>query len=308
MNIQQLEYIVAVDRLKHFARAAAACNVTQPTLSMMIQKLEEELNVEIFDRSTSPVTTTNIGDALVKQAKVILYNISQIKEITLVNRSSVSGDLKFSIIPTVAPYLLPKFFTQLKENLPDLRCKVSEMRTDTIIEKLKNAEIDLAILSTPLGVPSLLEIPVYYERFLAYISPDEELYKKKEITGDDLDMEKLWVLEEGHCFRAQILNICQKENISRQQYEAGSIQNLVKVVDLNGGYTLIPELHVENLSEVQMRNVRRFSGDEPRREVSLVFRQDFVRERLLNEIVRCIKNIIPEDMMDERLSRFRVKL
>ncbi len=308
MNIQQLEYIVAVDRLRHFARAASACNVTQPTLSMMIQKLEEELNVEIFDRSTSPVTTTNIGDALVGQAKVILYNISQIKEIALVNRTSITGDLKFSIIPTVAPYLLPKFFTQLRENLPDLHCRVSEMRTDTIIEKLKNAEIDLAILSTPLEIPTLLEIPIYFERFMVYISPNEELYKKAEITGNDLDMEKLWVLEEGHCFRTQILNICQKENISRQQYEAGSIQNLVKVVDLNGGYTLIPELHLENLTEAQLKSVRKFTGDEPRREISLVFRQDFVRERLLNEIVQCIKNIIPEEMMDKRLSRFRVKL
>lgn len=308
MNFQQLEYIVAVDRLKHFARAAAACNVTQPTLSMMIQKLEEELNVEIFDRGTSPVTTTNIGDAIVNQAKVILFNISQIKEIALVNRTSVTGDLKFSIIPTVAPYILPKFFTQLKENLPDLRCRVSEMRTDTIIDKLRNAEIDLAILSTPLGIPSLLEIPIYFERFMAYVSPGEELYKKREITGDDLDMEKLWVLEEGHCFRAQILNICHTDNISRQQYEAGSIHNLVKVVDLNGGYTLIPELHMDNLSKEQQKNVRKFSGDEPRREISLVFRQDFVRERLLNEIVKCIKNIIPEEMMDERLSKFRVKL
>ena len=308
MNIQQLEYIVAVDRLKHFAKAAAACNVTQPTLSMMIQKLEEELNVEIFDRSKSPVSTTSIGEVLVNQAKVILFNVGQMREIASVNRNSITGALRLSIIPTVAPYLLPKLFTQLMEYLPDLKCRVSEMRTDVIIERLRNAEIDLAILSTPLDIPSLLEIPIYFERFMAYVSPDEELYKKVEITGEDLQMEKLWVLEEGHCFRAQILNICHKENISRQQYEAGSIQNLVKVVDLNGGYTLIPELHLENLSPEQLKNVRRFAGNEPRREISLVFRQDFVRERLLNEMVNCIKNIIPEDMMDERLSKFRVKL
>jgi LysR family hydrogen peroxide-inducible transcriptional activator len=308
MNIQQLEYIVAVDRLKHFAKAAAACNVTQPTLSMMIQKLEEELNVEVFDRGNTPVKTTPVGEVLVNQAKVILYNLAQFKEIAQINRNSVSGALRLAIIPTVAPYLLPKLFTQLRSNLPDLKCIVSEMRTDTIIEKLKNAETDLAILSTPLEVPSLLEIPVYYERFLAYISPEDELYNKKEISGEDLVMDRMWVLEEGHCFRAQMLNICHKEIITKQQYEAGSIQNLVKVVDLNGGYTLIPELHIENLSEEQKSNIRSFSGDEPRREVSLVFRQDFVRERLLNEMVGCIRNIIPSDMMDKRLSRFRVKL
>lgn len=308
MNIQQLEYIVAVDRLKHFARAASACNVTQPTLSMMIQKLEEELNVEIFDRGKSPVSTTNIGEVIINQAKVVLYNVAQLKELATVNRTSISGSLRLAIIPTVAPYLLPKLFTQLKEHLPELKCRVAEMRTDTIIEKLKNAEVDLAILSTPLEIPTLLEIPVYYERFFAYISPEDELYSKSEISGEDLTMERMWVLEEGHCFRAQMLNICHKEILTKQQYEAGSIQNLVKVVDLNGGYTLIPELHEENLSEEQKVNIRRFAGDEPRREISLVFRQDFVRERLLNELVDCIKNIIPEDMMDTRLSKFRVKL
>ncbi|MPM57826.1 Hydrogen peroxide-inducible genes activator [bioreactor metagenome] len=308
MNIQQLEYIVAVDRYKHFAKAALSCGVTQPTLSMMVQRLEEELGVEIFDRTKSPVATNPIGEQIIAQAKVILFNVSQLKEISSSNKESVSGELKMGIIPTIAPYLLPKLFTEFRENLPDLKCKVSEMRTATIIEKLKSADIDIAILSTPLDEPSILEIPVYYEKFLIYVSPGEELFKKDKISENDLKPQSMWILQEGHCFRTQILNICHQDTGSMQQYEAGSIETLINVVDQNGGYTLIPELHVASLSEKQKKNIREFSGYEPRREISIVFRQDFVKERLLNEIVASIKEIIPKQMIDQRLSKFRVKL
>lgn len=307
MNIQQLEYIVAVEKFRHFAKAASYCNVTQPTLSMMIHKLEEELNIEIFDRTKSPVEVNPVGDAIIKQAKRVLLDLAIVKEIAEDSKSSISGELRFSIIPTIAPYLLPQMFKKLKQYLPDLHCTVSEMRTQVVIDKLKRAEIDLAIVSTPLNDPQILELPLYYERFLVYVSSDEELHKKEFVEGSDLIIDKLWILEEGHCFRAQTLNICNNKR-TFQQYEAGSIDNLVKVVDLNGGYTLIPELHFDCLSELQKKNVRKFSGAEPRREVSLIFRQDFYREKLLNEILRCVKEIIPEGMMDKRLSKFRIKL
>lgn len=308
MNIQQLEYIVAVERYRHFAKAALSCGVTQPTLSMMIQRLEEELGVEIFNRSQTPVGVNPIGEKIISQAKVVLFNIGQLKEIAVANKDSVSGELNLAIIPTIAPYLLPKLFTEFKQHLPDLKCRVSEMRTSSIIDSLKRADIDLAILSTPLDEPSILEIPLYYEKFLAYISPKEDLIKKEKIDSFDLRPEKMWILQEGHCFRTQILNICHQNNDLMQQYEAGSIETLIKVVDENGGYTLIPELHIPFLTNEQKRNVRLFAGDEPRREVSLVFRQDYVKERLLNEIVTSVKEIIPKDMIDPRLSKFRVKL
>jgi LysR family hydrogen peroxide-inducible transcriptional activator len=308
MNIQQLEYIVAVDRYRHFAKAAKSCGVSQPTLSMMIQKLEEELGLEIFDRSKSPVSTNQSGEMIVNQARVVLYNIRQLKEMADSTKESILGDLEMSIIPTVAPYLLPKLFGEFKRNLPSLRCRVSEMKTSTVIEKLKSAEIDLAIVATPLNDPEILEVPLYYERFLAYISPGDELYSRTELNVAEINYDRMWILEEGHCFRDQIFNICNRAHNNFQQYEAGSIETLIKVVDENGGFTIFPELHLSSLSPAQQKHVRPFRGEEPRREISLVFRQDFIKEKLLNVIVSSIKSIIPQSMLDPRLSKMRVKL
>ena len=308
MNIQQLEYIVAVDRYRHFAKAAKSCGVSQPTLSMMIQKLEDELGLEIFDRSKSPVNTNKSGEMIINQARVILYNIRQLREMADSTKESILGDLELAIIPTVAPYLLPKLFSEFKRNLPSLRCKVSEMKTSSIIEKLKSAEIDLAIVATPLSDPDILEVPLYYERFLAYISPGDPFYSYTELDATQIDYERMWILEEGHCFRDQIFNICHKSHNLFQQYEAGSIETLIKVVDENGGFTIFPELHLSSLSAAQQSHVRPFSGEEPRREISLVFRQDFIKEKMLNVIVSSIKNIIPQNMLDPRLVKMRVKL
>ena len=308
MNIQQLEYIVAVDRYRHFAKAAKSCGVSQPTLSMMIQKLEDELGLEIFDRSKSPVSTNQSGEMIVNQARVVLYNIRQLREMADSTKESILGDMEMSIIPTVAPYLLPKLFGEFKRNLPSLRCRVSEMKTSTVIEKLKSAEIDLAIVATPLDDPEILEVPLYYERFLAYISPGDELYSHTELTVAEINYDRMWILEEGHCFRDQIFNICNRAHNNFQQYEAGSIETLIKVVDENGGFTIFPELHLPSLTPAQQKHVRPFRGEEPRREISLVFRQDFIKEKLLNVIVSSIKSIIPQSMLDPRLSKMRVKL
>lgn len=308
MNIQQLEYIVAVDRYRHFAKAAKSCGVSQPTLSMMIQKLEDELGLEIFDRSKSPVSTNQSGEMIVNQARVVLYNIRQLREMADSTKESILGDMEMSIIPTVAPYLLPKLFGEFKRNLPSLRCRVSEMKTSTVIEKLKSAEIDLAIVATPLDDPEILEVPLYYERFLAYISPGDELYSRTELNVAEINYDRMWILEEGHCFRDQIFNICNRAHNNFQQYEAGSIETLIKVVDENGGFTIFPELHLPSLTPAQQKHVRPFRGEEPRREISLVFRQDFIKEKLLNVIVSSIKSIIPQSMLDPRLSKMRVKL
>ncbi len=308
MNIQQLEYIVAVDRYRHFAKAAKSCGVSQPTLSMMIQKLEEELGLEIFDRSKSPVATNQSGEMIVNQARVVLYNIHQLKEMADSTKESILGDMEMSIIPTVAPYLLPKLFGEFKRNLPSLRCRVSEMKTSVVIEKLKSAEIDIAIVATPLGDPEILEVPLYYERFLAYISPGDELYSRADLDIAEINYDRMWILEEGHCFRGQIFNICNRAHNNFQQYEAGSIETLIKVVDENGGFTIFPELHLSSLSSSQQKHVRSFRGEEPRREISLVFRQDFIKEKLLNVIVSSVKSIIPQSMLDPRLSKMRVKL
>jgi len=307
MTLQQLEYIVALDKTRHFVRAAETCRVTQPTLSAMIQKLEEELSCQIFDRSSHPIMPTEVGTIIISQAQVILFHVKQLNENVLAQKNSLSGSLSLAIIPTVAPYLLPGIISLFRKNHPDISLKIAETRTESIIQKLQMAEIDMAILSTPLDDPKILEVPLYYEKFAAYISPNEPIYEKQEISINEMPPDHLWVLEEGHCLRNQVLNFCGSKTHT-SVYEAGSIDTLVKIVDMNGGYTIIPELHIDLLSETQKQNLRKIVRPEATREISLVIRHDYVREGLMNAVAETVKQLIPSHMIDTRLKKFSIKL
>ena len=308
MTLQQLEYVLALEKTRHFVRAAELCGITQPTLSAMIQKLEDELDCKIFDRSRNPIETTEIGKKIIRHAQEIIFQSNQLKESVQAEKEILSGSLNFAVIPTIAPYLLPKFIAAFKKKYPDISLKVSEMHTNTIIEKLRIAEIDMAILSTPLGDQKILEVPLYYEKFLAYISPNESIYTKTELSATDMPLDHLWVLEEGHCLRNQVFNFCNEKTQQSSVYESGSIDTLVKIVDFNGGYTVIPELHIELLSEIQKLNLRDIVKPEATREISIVIRHDFVREGMLNAVAECIKQIIPSHMLDARLKKFAIRL
>jgi len=308
MTLQQLEYVLALEKTRHFVRAAEMCGVTQPTLSAMIQKLEDELDCKIFDRSRQPIEVTEIGNQIIRQAQVIIYQSNQLKESVKTEKDTVSGTLNLAIIPTIAPYLLPQFIATFRKSHPTISLRVSEMHTSTIIEKLRVAEIDMAILSTPLDDPKILEVPLYYERFVAYISPNEPIYSRLELSATDMPLDKLWVLEEGHCMRNQVFNFCNDKPIQNSTYEAGSIGTLVRIVDVNGGYTVIPELHVDLLTEDQKNNLREIVKPEATREISVVIRHDFVREGILNAVAECIKEIIPSHMLDARLKKFAIRL
>ena len=307
MTLQQLEYIIALDKTRHFVRAAEMCGVTQPTLSAMIQKLEDELDCRIFDRSSHPIVPTEVGAMILQQAQVVMFNVHQLRENVLTQKGSVTGSLSLAIIPTVAPYLLPELITLFRRDYVDISLKISEMRTETIIEKLHSAEIDMAILSTPLDDPKILEVPLYYEKFVAYISPNEPLYLQDEVSTNDMQLDHLWVLEEGHCLRNQVFNFCKNKTHSAI-YEAGSIDTLVKIVDRNGGYTVIPELHINLLTDVQKQHLRKIVRPEATREIALVIRHDYVREGLMNAVANSIKQIIPQHMLDARLKKFAIKL
>lgn len=308
MNIQQLEYIVALDKHRHFQRAAEACGVSQPTLSALIQKLEEELDLTLFDRKSHPINTTESGRAVVDQARVILFNIAQLREMTRSEKELNSGIVRIGVIPTVAPYILPRLFKQMQQMFPQIELRALELRTAVIIEQLRKAELDMAILATPLEQPDFLEIPLYYEKFAAYVSPTEELYGKEEIAAHEMPTEHLWVLKEGHCMRNQVFNFCQTQSTYSTTYEAGSIDTLIKIVDENGGYTVIPELHLPLLHDKQQQHIRPLTAPTPVREISLVIRQDYVRERLINSVADAVKTIIPEEMLDTRLKKFAIKL
>jgi len=313
MNIQQLEYIIAVDNHRHFAKAAESSFVTQPTLSMMIQKLEDELGVKIFDRKQLPVQPTVIGTQIINQARIIISQVKQIKEIVQEEKGIVQGVFKLGIIPTIAPYLLPKLMKEHDENGFDIVLVIEETTTEQIIEKLMNGALDGAILATPLKNEKIAEHPIYYERFYAYVSPREtSLYAKKELEEDDLNINRLWLLEEVHCFRSQILQICnmrrKKSTHSLFSYEAGSINTLVNIVDCNSGLTIIPEMAINELTEKQKRNVRPLKGISPVREISLVTRREFLRERVLDIIISEVKQSVPQELLNPELKKFIVDI
>lgn len=308
MNIQQLEYIIAVDNHRHFSKAAEASFVTQPTLSMMIQKLEDELEVRIFDRTQSPIEPTEVGRRVIEQARVSLAQIQQIKEIVEEEKGVIKGVFHLAIIPTVSPYLLPKLMKVHREQNTNIRLVINEMTTNQIISGLAKGSIDGGILATPLNDYRMKERPVYYEKFLAYISPNERfLHSKVKIEESDLNGAKLWLLDEVHCFRTQILNLCNLKNKniinSAFSYEAGSIETLINIVDNNNGITVIPEMALSHLTEKQKENVRFFENNKPVREISLITRKDFVREKLIDIIENEIKMSVPVALQNKELQK-----
>lgn len=305
MNFQQLEYVLAVDMHRHFAKAAEQCHVTQPTLSMMIQKLEEETGVKIFDRSRQPVVPTQAGASLIAQARVVLREVERFREIAREEESSLRGELRIGIIPTLSPYLLPLFLQSFVEKYPGIRLKINERTTSALIDSLHKGQLDAAILVTPLNDATLREDPLFYEAFVVYSGHD---YHKEYLLPEDIDPNRLWLLEEGHCFRSQIMNICElrrKEQLS-VEYEAGSLETLKQLVDAQNGITILPELATRYLTEQQLLKVKHFVAPEPVREVSLVTHRHFVKQRLMEALKNEILLHLPPDKVRQQGAASRV--
>ncbi len=304
MTITQLEYIVAVDTYRSFVLAAEKCFVTQPTLSMQVQKLEDTLGVKIFDRSKQPVVPTEIGIEIISQARVMLSESEKIKEIISDRQKELSGELRVGIIPTVSPYILPKIIHGFIEKYPQVKLIVWEQTTEEIIQQLKLGMLDCGILSTPLHESNLTEIPVFYENFVAYVSKNSKLSKKKNIVPDDIDMEEIWILNEGHCMREQVLNICQRRKSTRGfqhfEYNTGSVETLKRMVDQNNGATILPELALSELSEKQLDKVRYFKSPEPAREVSIVIQRNFLKRRMIEALKAEILEFVPKRMKSKK--------
>lgn len=303
MTLVQLEYIVAVDTYRSFVNAAEKCFVTQPTLSMQIQKLEEMLNIKIFDRSKQPVVPTEIGSRIIEQARLVLQESQKIKEIISSQQQEIVGELKVGIIPTVAPYLLPQVIAGMMEKYPDLKLLIWEYTTEDIIHHLKTGVLDCGILATPLADNAITEIPMYYENFVTYISKNSKLFKKKNIDANDLEDENIWLLNEGHCMRSQVLNICRSTKDNRLQgltYNTGSVETLIRMVDVNNGATLLPELALADLSAKQLSKVRTFKSPEPVREISLVTHKNYIKKRMLNAFMEEILAVIPKAMKGKK--------
>ncbi|MDX5435693.1 MAG: LysR substrate-binding domain-containing protein [Pontibacter sp.] len=305
MTLVQLEYLVAVDTHRHFATAAEHCFVTQPTLSMQLQKLEEELGVQLFDRSRVPVRPTEIGREIIAQARIVLAESKKIQEIVQGQKLELSGELKIGVIPTLAPYLIPLFITSFLQKHPNVHVVVQEMLTHEIVEKLKHELLDVGLLVTPLEDKSIKELPLFYEAFVTYINPNHPLAKQQSIKPEQLDMDSLWVLNEGHCFRSQVLNICNRSGSTASHntnldYKSGSLETLKRIVETQHGLTLLPELSVLEMPEQKRQLVHTFQEPQPLREVSLVVHRSFLKKKLIEALQQEIIAALPEDIRNRK--------
>jgi len=301
MTITQLEYILAVEKFRHFGKAAKACNITQPTLSMQLQKAEEELGVVIFDRSKNPILTTDEGVKIVAQARLVIREYKKIFSIIDASKNEVRGDFRLGVIPTIAPYLIPLFAGAFVHKYPLVNLTIEEFKTEEIIELLHKDELDAGLLATPLNGETFIERVLYHEPFSIFASENHHLLKKSKIKDKDLDTTDVWLLNEGHCFRQQVLNLCK---ISKDtglhdnlKFESGNLETLKNMVLNSEGYTLLPELAVLNLSKADMKHVREFHNPVPTREVSIVHNRIFLKEKIISALEESIIENLPESLV-----------
>ena len=274
MTLQQLEYIIAVEQHGYFVNAAEACDVTQSTLSLMIKKLEEELDVKIFNRDTHPVTVTEMGRKVIDEAKMAVYHTKQLLELTRSAKEQASGDLSIALTTTVAPVIMPGLFHYMRTKHSTIQLRVEEMISTTIIDKVKKAEIDMGILTYPVNDPDLLEIPLFHERFFAYVSPKDDLYKEDSIERTQMSKYKVWTMKDGVRLFDRSKVRSEEEIKYDKLYEGGRVGILIQITDENGGITIVPESHLH------------------------VFRKDYVHERMMNIVVKAIKTIVPSEFLD----------
>lgn len=302
MTLTQLEYMVAVDTYRHFVLAAEKCFVTQPTLSMQLQKLEEELGVKLFDRTKQPVIPTEIGARIIAQARVVLREAERIQQMINSEKNVMTGELRIGIIPTLAPYVLPTLFKQIRTKYPQLELVIKETITEEVLHELKNNRLDCGLVVTPLKDASIKEDVLFYEELFVYVSRKNALYDKKYVLPDDINPDQLWLLEEGHCFRSQVLNLCElrKSADLHFKYATGNIETLKRMVDKSDGLTILPELAVMEFNKNQMKLVKRLKDPAPAREVSLVTHRDHIKTKLIQTLKDEILEMVPKQMRQLR--------
>ena len=301
MNIQQLEYLIAVDKYKHFGNAAQACFITQPTLSAMIQKFEDELDVKIFDRTTHPIRTTDVGSQIIVEAKKVIDTINELKNKASLLNNVLAGKLNLGIIPTVSGFILPvEIFEFLKVN-QKIELHVKEMTTDNIIKALKSGELDAGIISTPYSAANEFYSDfLFNEELMIYSANENESEKDSYVVPEEIDVQKVWLLEEGNCLRTQFENICQlRENTMKPknlEFLASNISTLVQMVDKLGGISILPELAIEQLAENQKKMVKRFRKPFPYREISVIYYKPTYKQKILDELIAFIKESLSKKL------------
>lgn len=302
MTITQLNYIIAVDTYRHFGRAAEACFVTQPTLSMQIQKLEDQLGVILFDRSTQPISTTPLGKKIIAQARIVVAESEKIDQLAQAGTGDLRGDLRLGIIPTVATSLIYRFVDRFRFEMPDVHLVIEELQTDQILDAFKRNELDAAILATPLDHKGITEIPLYYEPFMAFVPEGHRLAKDEFVLSSELQISDLLLLNEGHCFRNSVLNICGQQSAGKRQIEleSGNFETLIKLAQLGYGMTLLPYLTAIDLPKDLRASVKPIAEPTPSREISLIYSQNHVKSAVVDKLGPLLRKCVPERLLFEK--------
>lgn len=295
MTITQFQYVLAVAKYRNFTTAAENSFVTQPTLSMQIQKLEEELGVVIFDRSKKPLQITEIGEQIIRQAQIIINESDRMSDIVAQQKGMVAGEFRLGIIPTVSPTLLPMFLANFIHKFPKVCLKIEEQNTESVLEKIENGTYDAAIIATPLNRPNIIEKPLYYEPFVAYVPDNHRLQLNRTICSEDLDVNDILMLEDGHCFKESVLNICNQDIIESKtcfQLKSGSFETLIRLANEGLGMTLIPYLHSLELKEIEKQHIHPFAEPHPAREISLIYHKNELKLQIINSLYEVISGVI----------------
>mgnify|MGYP000412990092 FL=1 len=309
MTIVQFQYILAVAQYKNFSIAAEKCFVTQPTLSMQVQRLEEELDVLIFDRAKKPIRVTEIGEKILKQAESIVNESERIKSLIAQHKGFIGGRFRLGIIPTVAPTLLPMFLNNFTRKYPKVELKVEEMTTRECIRELNEGSLDVAIVATPLGEKNLIERPLYDEPFVAYIpNAKYHLEENQKIQVSDLNIKDILMLQDGHCFRESVLNICQENGALDKvknntiEIKSGSFETLIKLANEGMGMTLLPYLHTLDLNESEKKNLHYFQEPSPAREISILYHSNELKINIIEALYSVISGVVRGAITFENLN------
>lgn len=304
MTLTQIEYILAVDEFRHFGKAAQHCHISQPTLSMQIQKLEEEIGVIIFDRSKTPILPTEMGSILITQMRQVMIQYRHLFNLVDLKKDEVSGVCRLGIIPTLSSYLIPLFLQSFSEKYPLVQLLIEEMKTEDMVREIHQDRLDVGLLVTPLHDPSIIEKVLFYEPFYLFVSPEHPLYQKKKIEGRDLNFDEMWLLQEGHCLRNQVLNFCHIDRPKKEgkglKFESGHLETVKNLVLQCGGYTLLPHLSTLHLTPEQKNMVKHFNAPIPTREVSLIYARPFLKEKIILKLEEEILQKIPSTLFSPK--------
>lgn len=306
ISIIQLEYAVALDTHRNFSKAAEFCHVTQPTLSIQFKKLENSLGVVLFDRSRNPIIPTEFGVVFLQRARRILRELNQLSEEVNFMKEDISGEISIGVIPTIAPYLVPAFIGEFAQQYPEVKIRVEEMLTYNIVKELEKDKLDVGLIIGPMNSDAIEMNPLFYEEIQVYLNSSHPLLENSELDIWQLQSKELWVLGKGHCFRDQILNLCtlrNEENSRNIRYESGSLDTLKRLVDVEGGFTLVPELAVNTLSAEEKNRIRRIKGVKPLREVCLATARTFCKSKMIDLLAAFISESVPKSMLQKDRGR-----